>query len=202
MAWQATLEVCIISPQLLLYKTISYPLFSGGTEMGQTQTRDTPDGASQEDPAHSRRIVQKLRVVFRSIHEHSRWVEKQCGVSAAQLWAMWELRAKPGLRVSELSEVLSIHPSTASNMLDKLERKGLVRRRRGKTDHRVVRLYLTETGEEFVRHAPRPAQGALTDALGNMAEDQLQHLDDSLGLLLAAMKVRPQDAALRPLSDD
>ncbi|MGE0082516.1 MAG: MarR family transcriptional regulator, partial [Thiohalomonadaceae bacterium] len=34
-----------------------------------------------------RSVVQYLRVVFRSIQEHSRWVEKQCGVSAAQLWA-------------------------------------------------------------------------------------------------------------------
>ena len=123
---------------------------------------ESSTGYATERDAHVRSIVQQFRIIFRSIQDHSRWVERQCGVSAAQLWAMFELSAHPGIRVSELSKALSIHQSTASNMLDKLEKKGLVARKRKSSDQRVVRLYLTDKGAELVAPAPRPAHGALS----------------------------------------
>jgi len=152
--------------------------------------------------ASVRAVVQGLRVVFRSVQEHSRWVEGQCGVSAAQLWAMWELFATPGMRVSDLSHALSIHQSTASNMLDKLERKGLIERHRGGPDHRVVRLYLTDAGASLVAKAPRPAQGALTSALYRLPDSNLEQLHRNIADLVALMGIRDPQAALEPLSDD
>lgn len=148
-----------------------------------------------------RSVVQSFRVVFRSIQEHSRWVEKQCGVSAAQLWTMWELHARPGLRVSELSRALSIHQSTASNLLDKLERKDLVQRERRGPDHRVVRLYLTDKGRDLVEHAPRPAQGALSNGLMALPDSVLIGLNDNIAALVKAMDLADHQAALKPLSD-
>jgi DNA-binding MarR family transcriptional regulator len=148
-----------------------------------------------------RAVVQHLRVIFRSIQDHSRWVEKQCGVSAAQLWAMWELFAEPGLPVSRLSRALSVHQSTASNMLDKLEKKGLVRRERSGPDQRVVRLFLTPEGVSLLAEAPRPAQGALTDALQQLPDQTTQSLEYGLAALLAVMRGKDEKAAMHPLSE-
>lgn len=148
-----------------------------------------------------RSVVQGFRIVFRSIQEHSRWVEKQCGVSAAQLWTLWELHAHPGLRVSELSRAMSIHQSTASNLLDKLERKELIQRERRGPDHRVVRLYLTDKGRDLVEHAPRPAQGALSNGLMSLPDSSLAELDRNLAALVKAMDMADHEAALEPLSD-
>ncbi|KPK40176.1 MAG: hypothetical protein AMJ69_03215, partial [Gammaproteobacteria bacterium SG8_47] len=69
----------------------------------ESPSRRAAHDASREGNRAERvnRIVQDLRVVFRTVQAHSRWVEKQCGVSGAQLWAMWELFASPGLKVSE-----------------------------------------------------------------------------------------------------
>lgn len=146
-------------------------------------------------------ILRKFRAIFRSIQEHSRWVERQCGVSAAQLWAMWELLSNPGLRVSELSRALSIHQSTASNLLDKLEQKGLIERRRGGPDQRVVRIHLTDKGIELVERAPRPAQGALMGALQRLPSEALLELDNALGRLASTMEVDDRDAGMRLLSE-
>ncbi|NIR59781.1 MAG: MarR family transcriptional regulator [Gammaproteobacteria bacterium] len=175
----------------------------GRTERaGEHAERRGPDLDPETRAARSRDVVQRLRIVFRAIQAHSRWVEKQCGVSAAQLWAMWELASRPGLRVSALSEALSLHQSTTSNLLDKLEAKGLVRRERSGHDHRVVRLYLTAAGRRLVEYAPRPAQGALTDALDRMSDEALTHLHQSLSVMVEAMSVKNKQAALEPLSDD
>jgi len=158
-------------------------------------------GGEEPDLPAVRAVLQAMRVVFRSIQAHSRWVEKRCGVSAAQLWALWEIHVSPGLRVSELAKVLAIHQSTASNLLDKLEDKGLVRRERGGPDQRVVRLYLTEQGRDLVARAPRPAQGALIDALGCLPGETLAALGEGLEALLLEMKVKDQDSAMEPLSE-
>jgi DNA-binding MarR family transcriptional regulator len=148
---------------------------------------------------HMKNITQKLRVVFRAVQAHSKIVERQCGLSSAKLWMMWELFATPGLKVSELARALTIHPSTCSNMLDQLEDKGLVRRDRSKIDQRAVHLYLTEEGARVLAKAPRPAQGTLSDALEQLSDETLQNLEDGLNTLIDAMKVKDEKDGLVPI---
>lgn len=144
-------------------------------------------------------IIKQLRVVFRAVQAHSKTVEHQCGLSGAKLWMMWELFANPGLKVSELARVLTIHPSTCSNMLDQLEDKDLVRRDRSKIDHRAVHLYLTEEGTQLLAKAPRPAQGTLSEALERLGDDNLDHLEDSLEKLIESMQGKDEKAGLIPI---
>jgi len=40
-------------------------------------------------------ITKQLRVIFRAVQAHSKTVEKNCGLSGAKLWMMWELFATP-----------------------------------------------------------------------------------------------------------
>lgn len=148
-----------------------------------------------------RAILKNFRVVFRSVQKHSSGVEARCGVSGAQLWAMWELLIKPGMRVTELAGAMSVHPSTVSNLLDKLETRNLIRRERSGPDQRVVRLYLTTEGLEIINRAPRPAQGVLTDTLNRMPDDMLADLRRCLAHLVALIDLKDDTAALQPLSD-
>lgn len=148
----------------------------------------------------ARAVVQQLRIVYRAMQEHSRWVEKQCGVSAAQLWALWELTNRSGLRVSELSQALSLHQSTTSNLLDKLEKKGLVERRRGGPDQRVVQVFVSAAGQALVARAPRPVQGAISAALAQLPDADLARLSQALAALIGRMEGADRDAALQPMS--
>lgn len=145
-------------------------------------------------------ITKAFRIIFRTIQEHSRQVEAQCGVSAAQLWAMWELFSAPGLSVSELAGTLGIHASTTSNMLDKLEKKGLVRRERTGVDQRVVRLNLTDEGALLLAHSPRPAQGALSEALLHQTDAVLESLCATLSKVIESLPGKDAKAALVPIA--
>ena len=160
-------------------------------------TRKNKTRASRDEIANN--IVQDLRVVVRTIQAHSRWIEKQSGVSGVQLWAMWQLFESPGQKVSELSKALSIHQSTASNMLDKLEEKSLIRRDRSGPDQRVVQLFLTQKGTDLLSVAPRPAQGAVQDALKRMSDKELQILKTGLDSLINHMTISEEGAALKPI---
>jgi len=144
-------------------------------------------------------ITKQLRVLFRAVQAHSKIVQRQCGLSSAKLWMMWELFATPGLKVSELAKALTIHPSTCSNMLDQLEDKELIRRDRSKVDQRAVHLYLTEKGTKLLAKAPRPAQGTLSEALDRLTDKHLCHLDEGLNKLIESMLVKDEKAGLVPI---
>lgn len=107
----------------------------------------------------------------------------------------------PDITVSQLGQALSVHVSTASNLLDKLARAGLVERLRGEEDRRVVRLRVTEKGRDIIARAPRPLTGLVVDALEKLPEDALIKLDEDLGNLIKQMNVLDRRSAREPLSN-
>lgn len=148
-----------------------------------------------------REALRQFRVIFSAVRQHFQSVEKACGVSGAQIWALAALRETPGLKVSELAQAMSIHASTASNLLDKIEKAGLVRRERNSADQRVVRLYLTELGGSRLATAPQPLTGVLTHAIGNLPRATLERLNHDLTALIANMGEVDTQAAQNPLSE-
>ncbi len=155
--------------------------------------------ANESDKA--RETLKRFRIVFSSVKKHFDDIEAQCGVSGAQLWALWEISRSPGLRVSELANALLIHQSTASNLLVKLEEKMLIRRERASHDQRVVRLHMTEKGNDIIARAPKPMIGLLPDALQRLPEDTLANLLECMDALISRMQIRDDEANAKPLSE-
>ncbi len=151
---------------------------------------------------HVQEVTKQLRIIFRAVQAHSKTVEKACGLSSAKLWMLHEVAETPGLKVSQLALALSIHPSTCSNMLDKLEQLELISRDRSKTDQRTVHLYITDSGRELLAKAPSPPQGKLSDALENLNNEQLAALASGLGELINAFNEKDTGAGLTPIPNE
>jgi DNA-binding MarR family transcriptional regulator len=143
--------------------------------------------------------LKKFRIVIRAAQRHSAWVEKQCGVSGAQLWIMQELHEHSGLRVGEIANRLAIHQTTASNLLDLLERRGYVVKTRDRKDQRVVKLALSEQGTALLLRAPAPARGLLPEALQKLDAQSLLKLNDGLQALLESIGGEDAGHGLQPL---
>ena len=152
-------------------------------------------------PDAAREALRQFRVIFGAVRQHFKAIEKACGVSGAQIWAMAALRQTPGMKVSELAQALSIHASTASNLLDKIEKAGMIRRERNTVDQRVVKLYLTPAGEKALEKAPQPLTGILTHALGQLPDKSLDRLNQDLATLIAHMGDINTKDAQKPLSE-
>ncbi len=144
-------------------------------------------------------VLQRFRVLIRTAQRHSQWIERQSGVTGAQLWALQELLEVPGLRVGELATRMALHQSTASNMVDKLESGGLIRKERTSADQRVVRLYLTDRGKEVLARAPSPARGVIPEALRLLDEEALLRLQRDLDGLLLQIKDMDEGFGMQPL---
>jgi len=145
-------------------------------------------------------VLKRFRLVFKAAQQHANRIESYSGISNAQLWAIWEISQNPGIRVTELAQALSIHQTTASNMLEKLCKNGLIiRERMNEDDLRVVSLRLTDSGQQLLVNSPKPPQGVLQNALFNLPDHTLISLERNLDELIQMMNGTDPNAQMRPL---
>lgn len=168
-----------------------------GTGMGKNSKgtgRSSANAATEHDEL-AIRVLAQFREVFRAAKLHFAAVQRMAGISGAQLWALSELHEKPGLRVSELTQKMSLHQSTVSNLIEKLSAAGLIRRVREDGDRRVVRLQITNAGKKVIARAPKPARGVLPDVLAKLDNKELAKIHSALEGLVKNMKVRAPEAS-------
>ncbi|MDI1298546.1 MarR family transcriptional regulator [Methylotenera sp.] len=140
-----------------------------------------------------------FRIIFKSTNKHFHAVEKAAGVGGASLWALAEIAETKDLTVSGLSKAMSIHQSTASNLMEKLVTDGYVIRAKNHEDRRIVHLSLTQLGKEVLSKAPQPYRGVLPDALMRLNPETLQALNDHLSQLIVGMDGKSYESAFEPL---
>lgn len=75
----------------------------------------------------------------------------EAGLTLSQYALLEGLTSRADARVQELAGSAGISPSTATRILDALERRGIVRRTRSPEDRRAVAVSLTEHGEQLLR---------------------------------------------------
>ena len=69
-----------------------------------------------------------------------------------QMWrVLAALREQDGRRMGDLSETTSIEVSTLTRLVDSMEKKGLVARRRDAEDARAVLLHVTPAGRRLTQ---------------------------------------------------
>jgi MarR family transcriptional regulator, organic hydroperoxide resistance regulator len=147
--------------------------------------------AKTEKPKQSdiSEIMQSFRRIFRAIQQYSEDVLKEFGVTGPQLWLLKTLREKDGASVGELSQKMYLHISTVSGIIDRLEEKGYVLRKRGKADRRVVTVRLTPAGKTIISRAPEPAQGKLLHGLQKLSTQEVMELQIALLKIVDLMEV-------------
>ena len=79
----------------------------------------------------------------------------EVGLHAGQEMVLLQLWREDGLGHTELAERLGVEPPTVSNMLGRMQKAGLVERRRDPEDARCSRVYLTQKGRSLRRPVER-----------------------------------------------
>lgn len=99
-------------------------------------------------------------------------------VTLPQYRALVVLASRGPQRVASLAELLAVTPPTATRMCDRLERKGLIRRRAARQDRREVRVSLSPAGQELVTEVTARRRAEITHLLDRIAvEDQARMVE-------------------------
>lgn len=86
----------------------------------------------------------------------------------AQYRTLVVLASRGPQRMVDLAGALGVAPSTAGRMCDRLVRKGLIRRHRGRTDRRAVLVSITAAGREVVDGATERRRVLITGILSKL----------------------------------
>ena len=118
-----------------------------------------------------------LGTAYRLEEEVAAWL-KPHGLSATQYNALRILRgAGPaGLPCREVSARMLNRDPDITRLMDRLEKRGLVRRTRGKKDRRVIFASITPEGVELLKKLDRPLPEFLRGRLRHLGEDRLRAL--------------------------
>ena len=95
-----------------------------------------------------------FRYHIRRFLRFSESAARHAGLEPQQYLMLLALKGLPGGhrgRIGEVAERLQIQHHSTVELVDRLEKRGMVRRRRGDTDRREVMLELTPRGEKVLR---------------------------------------------------
>jgi DNA-binding MarR family transcriptional regulator len=105
-----------------------------------------------------------------------------------QIRALHLISRRPSCAMGHVAERLGVAMSTATQIADRLEQRGWVRRADDPEDRRVVRLSLTEEGRRVVDERRHLRRERLGEALGGMLPEKreallvgLQALGEAIG---------------------
>jgi DNA-binding MarR family transcriptional regulator len=120
------------------------------------------------------------------------------GLTLSQYGLLEVLTTRPAARVQELAGHAGIAPSTATRILDALERRGIVQRVRSTEDRRAVAVTLTDVGrrllgdeQEWLRGRQRAFYESLPPAEQELAPDLLLRLAALIDDLAAGPASQP-----------
>jgi len=110
------------------------------------------------------------------------------GVAHAQARLLKFVQDHDGCSLSEIVEELDVRPSSASELVSKLEQQGYVRRETNATDKRVTNIFITDAGRQhYATFAAARAKRDEEFFNGLSVEDQ-KELSDLLEKLSASLK--------------
>ena len=105
-----------------------------------------------------------------------------------QMWrVLAALRERDGRRMGDLSETTSIEVSTLTRLVDTMEERGLVSRRRDSADARAVMLYVAPAGRRLTQRILPIAERYETVALAGFNAGEAETLKAALRRLYANM---------------
>ena len=94
-------------------------------------------------------------------------------LSLVQLNVVAVLEAEGTLPMSRLADELDVSVASATGIVDRMERRGLVERRHATDDRRVVAVHLTELGAGIFRDLAAHRREHLARMLGELTEEEL-----------------------------
>lgn len=105
-------------------------------------------------------------------------------VTAFQWGVLSCLWRNDGLASREIGDRLTAVAPTLTEVLDTMERRGLIERRRDEEDRRVWRIWLTADGRALEEKLPPLVQGLHDDIFSVLTEPEVQQLSDLVDRLI------------------
>lgn len=128
-------------------------------------------------------IISLNRNFNRTLRHEFHALMQDSGFTFPQLSVISILAKNGKQKVSDISEKMGLSDSTVSGILDRLEQKGIIERKRNKDDRRVVKIYLSKGSQEICQEFHRKREEYFAHLLKKLSEQEINDIIKSLEIL-------------------
>jgi DNA-binding MarR family transcriptional regulator len=118
----------------------------------------------------------------------SKRMEAQLGITGPQRLVLKVIDQYPGISATEVANIVRLHPSTITGILQRLSTKGLLLRARDPIDTRRVRLRVQPAAKKFTRRAKGTVEGAVERALKRVPAGSVRAARDVLAAIAGSLE--------------
>lgn len=140
-------------------------------------------------------VLIAIRKIIQSIALNSKSLVKRVGLTGPQLMILQEVVQAGEVSVGEVAKAISLSQGTVTGILERMEKRGLVTRRRSNSDRRRVLVQATVAGDELMQTAPPIMQEAFVERFGALQDWEQAMILSALQRLVAIMDAKAIHAA-------
>lgn len=121
-----------------------------------------------------RRLIFLMTVGYRRLQRGlEQHMLAEDGLTSAQSGVLFFLGRNDGALIGDVAGALDLVPSAITGLADRMERAGLIKRKRDISDGRAQRVYLTEAGEKIRKRAVAQAQAINASLMEGFSEKEI-----------------------------
>jgi len=130
----------------------------------------------------------KLRKISGIIKRKGRKILTNYPITSPQFVALQWIIEEGELTIGELSRKIGLAFSTTTDLVDRMEKNGLVERIKDSEDRRVVRVHVLEKGQSIIKEVLEKRRNYLGEVLEGFTDEQIEQLIELLSLLCHQME--------------
>jgi len=128
--------------------------------------------AGGEDREASLKLWVVMNRAMRAVGEHLRRNVEAQGLHPSEFAMLEALLHKGSLTLGEVGERVLLTSGSVTRVADKMEERGLIRRRPSAEDRRVCQVELTDEGRELIERVFPPHAESLQAAMGGLTVEE------------------------------
>ena len=145
------------------------------------------------DSQTAQNVIVALRQIMRAVDMHSKKLERDYHLTGPQLIVLNEIIRSDQIPIGCLAKTVHLSNATITGIVDRLEKRGLVKRIRSTNDRRQVLIRTTEKGRDTLKDAPPPLQEQFMNRFEGLPSEEQNAILHSLEQTAAMMNAEDLD---------
>ena len=133
-------------------------------------------------------FMRLLWSVDHGLQSLSKRMDARLGVTGPQRLVVRIVGRFPGISPGEVADILKVHKSTLTGVLQRLEKRGLIERKASPDDRRRSLVWLTPAGQKVDAVRSGTVEAALRRAMNKLSADKLTAAEAVLTVFAAELR--------------
>lgn len=163
--------------------------------LGRLDQRHQNGGKKLLEMDRSDEVVVMLRRIIRATDLRAKQLARESGLTPPQFLIMSAIKRLGNVAISQIAKDVNLTQATVTSIIDRLEKKNLIKRIRSEKDKRIVHATLSEEGLRTIEQAPALLQRQFIERFNRLEDWEQNFILSALQRVSSLMEAEDIDAS-------